>query len=404
MMYLLITLLVVAVVMLFVYLAALKNESFAKGVGFLCALFANTFVLIEHYLDQAGDYWQKACIESLNSGVAIQYWVGIDVLSRLVYFVLGLCILTGETIQSWAVMSSVWGTVNHVALPGIVELTSAALFICCPALFGAIILECWGKIRGVGLFHDMGNWSRWIVGVISFVLLLFTILVNYYFYEYRAIYLADPQAAQGMVVYILGGLGIEVSAVSPFALLALVVGGAGVLSVFLWVASAVCKIISSLSSLLPSTCDVLGIRVCGMSVYQQFRKPVDCSLPVVFFRNFGEKGGALQTDYALQQDGVKVEEEVTKEPPKLLPAPQKEKPSPKKEKGSISREFTIKFERKVEPKLSEQSSEQPKDTSQTDTVKMTNVRAKRKPTTRTRKVKVTAAPSLNGRKKTTTTK
>src|SRR5205823_6643555 len=120
---------------------------------------------------------------------------------------------------------------------------------------------------------------------ISLLLLIFTILVNGYFYLYRGVLLSpspsDTQAAQDMVPYILTGLGLEVSAVSPFALFAVVEGASSICSLLLWITEIACYITGALASFLPHVLDVIGIRVCGMSVYQTFRKPVDCPLPMV---------------------------------------------------------------------------------------------------------------------------
>src|SRR5579872_5794300 len=127
--------LIVVVVLLIIYLAAIQCEPFAKGVGFLCAIIANTFVLMEENMEKAACYWHLACLASLRGIPATEYWVGIDVLSRLVYFALALCILGGEIVSTLIVLPSLLQTTSHLQLSGgIVEYASAALFICCSAL------------------------------------------------------------------------------------------------------------------------------------------------------------------------------------------------------------------------------------------------------------------------------
>jgi len=270
--YLLIGLAVTVVVLLVLYLVARKVKPFGQALAFVCTVLSRVNVKIAEYMNKAAAYYNSACTASLRGITDTGHWTGIEVLKRIKYFVLGLLILLGETVNTLLVLPSLFNTTSHVQLPGVVEFASAALFICCPALFGDIVLECWGKIRGAGLFHNMGKPSRWILGVVSALLLVFTILVNGYFYVYRSVYLADPQSAQGMVPYILGGLGIEVGAVSPFALLALQVGSAGVVTLFLWGVEHVCRIIAGAASLLPHVLDVLAVHLSQgtMSVHGEY--------------------------------------------------------------------------------------------------------------------------------------
>ena len=273
--YLLIGLVVLAA-LLVLYLVARLVKPFGQALAFVCAVASRVFVKIEEYMSSAARYCHNAAVASLHYPPGItdrDYWNGIDVLSRLVYFALAVCILGGETVSALIVLPALLQTANHFALPGIVDITSACLFICCPALLGAVVLECWGKIpQGAGLFFRMGKLSRWVLGIIAFLLLLFSILVNGYFYLFRAQYLADPQNAQGMVAYILGGLGVEVSAVSPFALWALVVGGLGVVSLLLWLAEMGCRIVGAMASFLPHVFDVLAVHLSGgtMSVHGEY--------------------------------------------------------------------------------------------------------------------------------------
>jgi hypothetical protein len=147
-----------------------------------------------------------------------------------------------------------------VSLPPIAELSSAALFICCSALFGEIVLECWGKIRGVGLFHNMGKPSRWIVGSLSMLLLMFSDLVNGYFYIFRAEILAH-HATSGMTIYILGGLGLEVSAVAPFALLAVKQGSSSVVALLLWCVEKTFQAVHAAATFLPDLLDTLALHL-----------------------------------------------------------------------------------------------------------------------------------------------
>lgn len=305
--YVLIALIVIAVVLL-VYLVSLRVEPVAKGVGFLCALVANIFVSGEDYLDQAASYWHTACIGSLSGIGDNGHWQGKAVLRLCMYCFLGSCILLGEVVGVMQVLHAMYPTMPDIASSALAEFAQAALFLCCPALFGDILLTCC-NIQGGGLFkEDMGTFSRWILGIVSLGLLAFTIAVNSYFYMYRGMLLspslADRQAAQQMIPYILTGLGLEVSTISPFCLMAIFEGmGGGVIPLLLWVAALVCKVISALLSFPPHLLDVLGIRVCGMTVYQTFRMPGESALPVVIFRKIGDKRAQFLPESLPLKDG-----------------------------------------------------------------------------------------------------
>src|SRR5205807_4569390 len=128
-------------------------------------------VKIAEYMQITAAYCHSACIASLHYPPGVRdgdYWEGVNVLSRLVYFVLAVLILAGETLNTLLVLPTLFQTASHVHLPGFVELASAALFICTPALFGAVILECCGLTpHGAGLFPRMNKVLRWVLGVLS---------------------------------------------------------------------------------------------------------------------------------------------------------------------------------------------------------------------------------------------
>ena len=276
-------------VVMALYLLSRKVPSLGHALGFVCIVASRIPILLALCMQKAAVYCQRSRLASLHlhPGGNGDYWEGVNVLSRLVYVTLAVCILAGETVNTLLVLPALWQIAAQQsplegALTGIVDIASAALFISCPAFFGAIIFECWRKIPPrAGLFLHLGIWSRRILGGLSGVLLLFTIAVNGYFYLFRAVYLADPQAAQGMVLYILGGLGIEVAAVSPFAVLALGISGAGVVSLLLLFGEYVCRITATGVALVPSLLDVVAIHFTQgtMSVYDDAVVPGSSPAP-----------------------------------------------------------------------------------------------------------------------------
>jgi len=267
--YLLIAL-VVTIVLLVLYLVARKVKPFGQALAFVCTVASRVNVKIAEYMSHAAAYFHSACIASLHYPPGVSdsdYWSGINVLSRLVYFMLAILILAGETVNTLLVLPSLFHTATHIQLPGMIEFASAALFICCPALFGAVMLECCGLIpHGAGLFPHMNKITRWVLGVLSGVFLILAVLLTGYFYLFRAAYLVDPESTQGMSLYILGGLGLLIAAVSVLALWALVVGGAGVASLLLWVGEKACMAVAGAASLLPELLDVFALHLSGGTI------------------------------------------------------------------------------------------------------------------------------------------
>src|SRR5438445_566332 len=80
----------------------------------------------------------------LHSPVEREYWVGIDILNRLKYCLLGGCISIGEIVSVLLILPSLFRSPGHLFLSGgIAEISSAALFFGCSALYGDIVLTCW---------------------------------------------------------------------------------------------------------------------------------------------------------------------------------------------------------------------------------------------------------------------
>ncbi len=251
--------LVVVAGLILLYLVARKFKPFGHSLAFVCAVAGRLLVTLSYHMENAAHYCQRACETALKSINDTGEWTMRDFLGLLILFGIGSLILGGESVQVTEVLPSLFqaATVN---LPPIFELSSAALFICCTALFGEIVLECWGKVRGVGLFHNMGRPSRWIVGSLSMLLLIFSDLVNGYFYIFRAEILAH-NATSGMTIYILGGLGLEVSAVAPFALLAVKQGSSSVAALLLWCAEKTFQAVHAAATFIPEFLDTLALHL-----------------------------------------------------------------------------------------------------------------------------------------------
>ena len=108
--------LAVLIVLVVLYLVAWKFEPVGKSIGFLCALLANVFVSIKEYMEKSAVFCKNACTASLRFPPGItdgDYWQGVIVLSRNVFFVVALCCLGGETFGTLEVVPSLFQSANH---------------------------------------------------------------------------------------------------------------------------------------------------------------------------------------------------------------------------------------------------------------------------------------------------
>ncbi len=277
------------------------SEPVGSAIGFLCAFLANVFVSIKEYMEKSAVFCKNACTASLRFPPGItdgDYWQGVIVLSKNVFFVVASCCLGGEIFGTLEVVPSLFQSANHFAIPGITELSLAAVIVSTPALWGSLTLECLGVIHGCGLFPRLDTLKRWVLGVLSLLMTVAAILLYGYFYVYRRELLTDPQSAQDMTLYLFSGLGILTASSAVLALYALVVGGAGVVSLLLLIAEVVCTIIAALVSLPINLLNVVSIHVSGMDVTQKYSEPVRVDLPPVAFQPHGQTSVVLLPERA----------------------------------------------------------------------------------------------------------
>ena len=276
----------VSLALLLLYLVSRRVRGLGQALAFVCQAVSRIAIRVSEFLTLAGNYCHQACLSSLAYPPSDStLWGGLKVLSRLVFFVLSVLILAGETMNTLTALPSLLHTTLRLQLPGVVEFASGALFICTPALLGAVVLEMIGLIpSGTGLFPQMGKGVRWALGLLSGLFLILSVLLTGEFYLFRAAYLNDPSSTSGMSLVILGGLGLSIAAVSVLALWALVIGSAGVVSAILWIVEQVCRIASALSSIVPSLLDVIAIHISQgtMSVHGEFRGHETYQVPPLF--------------------------------------------------------------------------------------------------------------------------
>src|SRR6266568_1117371 len=287
-MQILLIVLVVSLALLVLYHVSRRVPIIGSGIAFVCVVLSRTFIRISQFADQAASYCNKACLTSLT------YPPGdsecgplVKVLSRIVYFILAVLLLSGETFSTLITVPVLFHTQLQYQLPNIVEIATASLFVAAPALEGAFILECLGlTARGAGLFPSMRKLHRIGLGLLTALVFVLSIVTLGYFYLYRGAYLIDPDSAQQMSLYILGALGICIAYTTALAFVALVIGTVGVVTVVLWLAGLVSRVVAFVASLVPSLLDILAVHTSQgtLSVQGEIQGPDPYQVSTPLFR------------------------------------------------------------------------------------------------------------------------
>jgi hypothetical protein len=264
-----------AVVLIVLYMLSFRFSLLGHSLAFVFTFLARVLVKIQEVFEQAGAYCYRVFENSLNypPRVTNESWSGLHVIARLVYFLLACCVLFGETANTLLALPALFQVPNDVTLPGGVNLTSGMLFLAVPALYGTVVLECYGIIPyGARLFQHLAEKVRKILGTLCLIGFVLSVLVLLTFWVFRGWYLVDPDNAQVLGVFILGGLGLCVAGSSVIALWSFCVGLVGVASVLAFLAAVVCLGIAQFVSLLPSLLDVLALHLTDgeVSVYQDY--------------------------------------------------------------------------------------------------------------------------------------
>jgi len=282
-----IAVLVVVAGLILLYLVARKFKKFGHAVAFVCAIAGSVLVTLSYHMAAAAACCHRACETALKSINDTGEWTMRDFLEKLQDFSVGFLVIFGEAVQVTEVLPSMFQAAV-VSLPPIFELSSAALFILTSIMFAETAFNAW---RGVGLFRGKGKLSRFIVGFLAVVLAVFSCVVNYYFYVYRGKILAH-QPVTGMTLYIMGGLGLEVSAVAPFCYLAVKEGSPAVVATLMWFAEKTYQTVHAAATFLPDFLDTLALHL-SWGEFGVYRRQVERD-PHKYPSLFGSASANLQ--------------------------------------------------------------------------------------------------------------
>src|SRR6266487_2767626 len=249
-----------------------RNRRLGRSIAKVCAVVSSVLVSISYRVEKAALSCHRVCETALKSINDTGEWTMGEFLEKLEDFAVGFLVIVGEAIQVTEVLPSLFQAAQ-VSLPPILELSSAALFILTSIMFAEVVFNAW---RGVGLFRGKGKLSRWFVGLLTLLLWAFSCVVNFYFYIYRAKILAH-QPTTGMTLYIMGGLGLEVSAVAPFCYLAVKEGSPAVVALLMSFAEKTFQTVHAAATLIPDLLDTQALHLSNgeIGVYgkQIERKP-----------------------------------------------------------------------------------------------------------------------------------
>src|SRR6266487_5196864 len=99
-------------VVMALYLLSRKVTSLGHALGFVCIVAIRIPILLALFMHKAAAYCQRSRLASLHlhPGGNGDYWEGVNVLSRLVYFALAVFIQAGETANTILAVHALWET------------------------------------------------------------------------------------------------------------------------------------------------------------------------------------------------------------------------------------------------------------------------------------------------------
>ncbi len=244
----------VVLALLLSYWYSRKNEAFGDGIALLCLLIARPFIVVHdklkgHFPEPAKDEETSDQKEVEKSGKndALHQKVN-EIIGDVIGAGIGLIIIGADTYLAVVFNSSLFKTYEGTLSSGIFEWAAGLLWIATPAMFGIVALECAGIVKSSGIFARLHPVFRWIIGIISFVLMSLSIYLVMYAYSFRGVKIFDPtntlQLAQ-MGEGILNMLGLLVGAASIPALIMVIKGVSTLFVIISFALLLICQLIMS---------------------------------------------------------------------------------------------------------------------------------------------------------------
>ena len=280
---------IILVALLLLFILTVKSKNVASVTRPLGSWVASHAALLGWALMHVANLCKKAALGTLHwpakpEGIedSQHYFAGVDVIMRLLYLALSICLLLGELPLTRLRSAYLFGLlVTNVKLP--LDVFTGLLWILIPAMWGVLLLETVGLVPiGVSLFPTMQLPGRkWLIvrvciGVGSAALLAIALYATYNFYllgqcQVLQLTCANDAATQLTTV---GMFGVLLIFSGAFALWALLLGILGLSTIVFGVLSGICYSLAFLFGLAGHS-----VSTFGSPIVRPFSVPLSASLP-----------------------------------------------------------------------------------------------------------------------------
>lgn len=277
------------VILLLLYLVSSRFSVLGESLAFVCVVGARLFVCLQEWAQKARRSLQAALHASLAYPpfASQDCWQGLGVTARLMYLLLGSCVLLGDWYTTLQAIPALFG-ISSAPPPLRVDFSipSAIVFLAVSALYGTGVLECAGLLpSATHLFPPLSGKARITVGCFCALGFVVSLGFNALFWELREWFLINPDSTQLLAMIAFPVFGTLLTGASVLALWAIVIGLLGLWSVLLWLVTGSCSVLVAACSLLPSLLDTIAVFLSSgkMGVYQTFVAPPPYRLPDLVF-------------------------------------------------------------------------------------------------------------------------
>src|SRR6266849_1118738 len=324
---------VALILILLIYWFSLGHENFGNGIALLCLLVASPCI-------SAHDSFKELHTNARNllpkpqtqgNGDKTLHRKAFEVIADMVEGCVGSVIISADAYMAYVFNPSLFHTHEVTLSGGWFEWAASLQWIATPAMFGIVALQCAGIVKSSEMFPELSKAAKWIVGIISFVLMCLSILLVTYAYAFRGVKVFDPtntlQAAQ-MGESLMTQLGSLIAAASLPALVAVMNALSTLLtillSILLVLSLVIAKMLHGFARMLDAYCLILTEG--EWSVFLDVDKPLK-----VIAREFRFSG--RRTTRRLQAARSEEEQQpppLVLQPPVYSPAPVTQTPEPEK--------------------------------------------------------------------------
>src|SRR6266566_4209452 len=267
---------ILALVLLLLYLVAIRLPIVGNALAFLCVFVARPLVTIQAMFEKAAAYCDGVVEKTLRypPGVTNDTWHGILVIARNIILMVSSIILTADVYNTLQSLSLFFGGAGGVDLPFAFAVPSSLLFALMSALYGSEVIACAGLLPyGSSLFLKPSEKVRKWLGVLCAIGFVLSLVFAVLSWGSRGYYISvDPAIPGVLAILVLSLVGLLVTGASVLSLWGMVIGLTGLTTFVFWLLSCGFHILAACFSFVPSLLDVLALHFSQgrMSVYGEF--------------------------------------------------------------------------------------------------------------------------------------